>query len=391
MRTVYATSGLWEHVRLRFIANQQELCDCLVVCGSHILIVSVKEVEYKDTGDAVGWERWHRTAVDKSVKQIWGAERWLRVADRVLRKDGRTIELPPKQERFFHRLTVSLGGRGAVPLRWGDFGHGFVHLLDEYSLSQTFGELDTVSDFVSYLTACESLFRSGVRPLFSGAGAEDLLALYVRNGPYFGIASAAGRVPDTVIVTEGIWKSLLDDPGYIARNADMESSYAWDRLIEHYADDLLTDGMFDMHSKEVTKDELALIAMALQPRGHRANLADAFVEFLGPKCKKVASRVLVAANATAFVFLGGDSSDREHRARELALRCLVVRGRCDGHVTTVIGIATDKPTQEKRGHSSDILYLHLPDWTDEDDRKVEGIQADFGYFKNTKWPAKPRR
>jgi hypothetical protein len=51
------------------------------------------------------------------------------------------------------------------------------------------------------------------------------------------------------------------------------------------------------------------------------------------------SRV-VEANDTAFVFLGGDSNDREFRARELALRCLVVRGR-GKTVTTVAGIVTN--------------------------------------------------
>ncbi|WP_291987178.1 PEP-CTERM sorting domain-containing protein [Candidatus Accumulibacter sp. ACC007] len=33
MRTVYATSGLWEHVRLRFIANQDVLKAALVAAG----------------------------------------------------------------------------------------------------------------------------------------------------------------------------------------------------------------------------------------------------------------------------------------------------------------------------------------------------------------------
>lgn len=100
----------------------KELCDCLVVCGVHILIISVKEIEYRDTGDSVGWERWQKTAIDKSVKQIWGAERWLRVADRLIRSDGREVTLPPQKERRFHRLMVSLGGRGKVPLKWGGYG-----------------------------------------------------------------------------------------------------------------------------------------------------------------------------------------------------------------------------------------------------------------------------
>lgn len=364
----------------------KELCDCLVVCGAHVVIISVKEIGYQDTGDKIGWERWHKAAIDKSAQQIWGAERWLRTADRFERCDEREITLPPGKERKYHRVSVSLGGHGEVPLRWGDFGNGFVHVLDEYSLTEAFRELDTITDFVTYLSAAESLFERGIRPVFSGSGAEDLLALYVRNGPTFGLLAKDSAAPERVIITEGIWKGLVASPDYIERNKDLQSSYAWDRLIDHYAEDLLTDGMFDMHSKQVTKNELALVTMALQPRGHRANLADAFLEFLGPNGSKVASRAVVAANATAFVFLGGDSANRESRAQELALRCLVVRGKCP-NITTVVGIATDKPKEGKTGHSSDILYLHIPSWTEEDATKVDGIQRELGYFKDTKWPS----
>lgn len=61
----------------------------------------------------------------------------------------------------------------------------------------------------------------------------------------------------------------------------------------------------------------------------------------------------------------------------------MVRGRMPG-VTTVVGIATDKPRDGKKGHSSDIVYLHMPEWT-EDSEKVEGIQRDLGYFAKTIW------
>lgn len=365
----------------------KELCDCLVVCDQHLLIISVKEIEYQDTGDKVGWERWHRAAIEKSVKQIWGAERWLRIADRVLRKDGRMVNLPPRQARCFHRVTVSLGGRGAVPLQWGDFGHGFVHLLDEYSLEKVLGELDTITDFVDYLRASEELFARGARLVFSGAGVEDLLAMYVRGGASFGIVADDGRAPDTVVITEGIWDALVRDPEYLARKADLKSSYAWDALIEHFVADLLADGMFDMHSKDVSRDELALVAMTLQPRGQRANLAERMLEFFSPQCEKVAARVLVASNESAFIFMCGDSEDREQRSQELALRCLVARGRCDGYVKTVVGIATDRAMAGKRVHSADIVYLHLPTWSEENSKKIDGIQSDLGYFKNTKWPA----
>jgi hypothetical protein len=163
------------------------------------------------------------------------------------------------------------------------------------------------------------------------------------------------------------------------------SSYSWDRLIEHVVSDLLTGGLFDMHSKQVTTDEQALVEMARQPRGYRATLSDAFLQFLSPACANVAARLAIGANATAFVFVAGDHGEREARSSELALRCLVVRGRLKG-VTTVVGIATDRPQPGRRGHSSDILYLHVPQWSEEDSLRVANIQADLGYFKNMHWP-----
>lgn len=363
----------------------KELCDCLVVCGPHIIIISVKEIEFRDTGDTVGWERWQKAAIDKSVQQIWGAERWLRTTDRVIRSDGREVMLAPKSDRRFHRITVSLGGRGKVPLNWGDFGHGFVHLLDEFSLDAFFSELTTITDFVNYLLAVECIFERGFRPVFAGSGAEDLLALYVQKGENFGLFDSDASEPTLAVIQEGIWKALTEHPEYHARNRDLESSYAWDGLIEHFVEDLLTDGMLDMFHNEVTQNELALVAMAMQPRGYRAKLADAFLEFLQPTAKQVAARVVFAYRQTAFVFTAGDSSDRVLRARELMLRCLVVRGRCD-IVKTVIGIATDRPQAGKRGHSCDIVYLHIPDWDPTENAKIDQIQEELGYFENTQWP-----
>lgn len=52
----------------------------------------------------------------------------------------------------------------------------------------------------------------------------------------------------------------------------------------------------------------------------------------------------------------------------------------------MVGIATDKPKEGKTGHSSDILYLRMPSLTEADAEKVDGIQRDLGYFRNTRWP-----
>jgi hypothetical protein len=373
---------LWTHPNPKGKKNK-ELCDCLVVCGPHVIIISVKENEYKDTGDKTGWERWQKAAIEKSVSQIWGAERWLENVDEIVRYDGRKIALPKKDERQYHRVSVSLGGKGHVPLKWGDFGNGFVHVCDEYSVGVIFSALDTITDFVEFLTATESLVRSGVKLSFAGGGIEDLLALYLSRGHSFDIKPDSPHF-DRLIFLDDMWKGFSESEEYASIKKGLEKSYIWDQIIEFYVTDLLTDGMLDMHSKEVTKNELALVTMALQPRSARAVLAESFIDFLENPELKVASRAVKGYAETAFVFFVGKSSDREYRMKEIVLRCLVIRGRVPG-VTTVVGIATDRPGTSEIGYSSDIVYLHMTGWTTEDEERVVGIQTGLGYFKNIQW------
>ena len=355
----------------------KELCDCLIVCGNHIVIISVKDIQYKDTGDRAGWDRWVKAAIDKSASQIWGAERWLNSVESFTRHDGRQVELPEKEARIIHRVSVSLGAKRQLATKSGDLGNGIVHVCDEFSLGAIFGLLDTITDFVGFLTETESLIlRANV--IFSGGGLEDLLAIYINNNYSFPFKEA-----DLLIIDDTIFKGFIDSDGYKAQQLSFKPSYFWDNLIEHFTKDLLTDGMFDYETREVTDNQLALIQMALQPRGHRANLAEYFIEFLEKPELKVASRVILAYQNTAFVFLVGDSKDRETRVKELGMRCLVVRGRFP-EVGVVVGIATDRPG-ESNGHSSDLVYIDIPEWSNELEVQVQKIQDELGYFKNAAW------
>jgi len=367
---------LWTHPN-PIGKKEKELCDCLIVCGNHIVIISVKDIKYKDTGDATGWNRWVKAAIDKSASQIWGAERWIDSAKNFTRHDGRQVELPSNENRIIHRISVSLGAKRKILTKSGDLGHGIVHVCDEFSLGAIFGLLDTVTDFVGFLSEVESLIlRANI--IFSGGGLEDLLVIYLRNNYSFPFGKA-----DLLIVDDTLFKGFIDSEEYNAQQQSFKDSYFWDRLIEHFIKDLLTDGMFDYSTNEVTSNQLALIEMALQPRGYRANLAESFIEFLEKPELKVASRVVLAYQNTAFVFLVGDSSKREARVQELGMRCLVVRGKLP-NVKLVVGIARDRPSS-KGGHSSDIVYINIPEWTDELESQVQKIQSELGYFEKSAW------
>jgi hypothetical protein len=195
--------GLWSYPNT-FIDKRpagkgdgKELCDLLVVCGDHILIVSDKSIGWPSGNDTVlAWKRWYKRAILKSVEQIRGAERWLKTfPDRIFLDSKCTqrlpISLPPVDRRKIHGIVVALGAgearkkyfkakRGSLFIRpdiKGNF-HGvgenvtpfvigdvdpsgpFVNVLDDETLDIVLGELDTISDLTQYLGKKEREFQT---------------------------------------------------------------------------------------------------------------------------------------------------------------------------------------------------------------------------------------
>lgn len=246
-----------------------------------------------------------------------------------------------------------------------------------------FNVLDTISDFVRFLSESEALIRGGTRLLLHGGGLEDLVALYWNNGQTFQGGRFLGHKLNVMVLDGDLWEVTAKSPGFATFIKECAGSYRWDHLIELFADDLLTEGMFDMHSQQVTNNELALITMALQPRTYRTELSKCWAEFLQRPELNIAARVAQGGGGAAFVFTTEPSSDRKYRAAELTLRCLVVRGRFPG-VQTVVGIAIERPGSGA-GFAADIAYLYIPDWDDELEAKVVVIQRDCGFFPNAQW------
>jgi SEC-C motif len=358
----------------------KELCDLLVVCSPHVVIFSVKEIALKETGDpAKDWSRWHKKAIDESTKQIYGAERWIRSAERVSRADGSPgLLLPSKDELVVHRVAVALGGRGAVPYHQGDFGKGFVHVLDDTSLSVVLRELDTITDFVEYLAAKEALLA---RAKVDMAGQEeDLLAFYIHRGRLFPDGA------DMFVIGNDLWTGVTAKPEWKARKEADRESYLWDGIIEtlHELDDPSL-GREPLSSESETKDNLeaALRAMARENRFNRRILAQSFNEFMREAAaSKIRARISPSLSNVRYVFLASArDEDREARRKELLLRCFVARGLADFTGDTVVGLATER-YMPNAGFSMDAALLKKPEWTTDDQSALEGIQSDFGYFTN---------
>jgi len=363
--------------------KDKELCDCLIVCGNHVIIISVKECEYKDTGDNVGFDRWNKVAVNKSVSQIWGAERFLRKNEFVTRKDGRRIHLPTENERIYHRISISLGGKGKVYYKWGDFGNGFVHVYDEINLEIIFNELDTITDFVEFLIEVERFVNQKDFLFISDGSMEDLLALYLGNNNSLNLFNWDDPSKAAVFVDSNIWRGFSKSKVYLKYKKDIKNSYIWDQMIEDFLNQLSENKIFNFLDGSTSQNDSIFVEMALQPRFIRNELAKSIKEVLLNPQKKIKSRIRHGYFNTTFVFLFESSEKREQRSRELLLRCFVARGIVQD-VEKVVGIALDKIPGSKMGFSYDFIFLDLKSWSPENEIKKRMIQEEFGYFLNVK-------
>lgn len=356
----------------------KELCDILVVCEPDIIVFSVKEVAFKETGDEVGWERWRKKAIEESCSQISGAERWILANPGVITHDGRAGLPFPTSNRAVHRIAVALGSEGKVPMTFGDFGKGFVHVLDEESLCILMNELDTISDFVKYLIDKEAFYRAGKLTLFDGGGEEDLLAFYLTNGRRF------PEKADLIVLDDDLWKTFNKDPKVHAKRKLDEVSYVWDEIVEElhqtYLDsNFITDLPHISH--KLTDLEKAMRVMARENRFSRRLLSISLVDFLqNSRAQRTKSRLTDSSVLDArYVFLISDyDSNRKANLGELVGRCIVARG-LSRTKTKVIGLGVEF-SKKVEGSATSVCYLEITEWTAEWQEKMDYQQREFGYF-----------
>lgn len=353
----------------------KELCDVLIICEPDIIIFSVKEIDIKDSGNIeVDIERWIERAIDSSIKQVYGAERYIKGVDKIILKDNlTTIDLPQNVNWKFHRIAVAFGRGEKFPLRYGDFGNGFVNVFDEKSVQIVLQELDTIKDFINYLESKEKFIRDNKYPF--SFGEEDILAYFLSNNFSF------PQEADLVFFNHDLYEGLRKDKEYQKILSELEISYAWDKLIEKLIEDFNNGYLLN----DVTRSELELTIrqMAREDRNSRKLLSEQFIDFIGVHKKPISkSRIIKSMNDsdTIYVFLLGDYENRTERARELQLRAFVARSKFD--CKTVIGLATEK--YNSKGYSLDFSFSHYPEFSDEFRLKAKEISNDLGYFNNPK-------
>jgi hypothetical protein len=406
--------SLWSHAGVyRDQDGGKEVADLLVVFDDHVVIFSDKDCAFPDTGDAqVDWSRWYRKAIAKSAEQVFGAERWIGDhPDRLFLDRACTqrfpLPLPDPSAAKVHRVVVAhgvaercqrelrgSGGLRIIPDIVGaehvarpedggrrfaigqvDPARGYVHVLDDASLDTVMAELDTVSDFVAYLSEKERLILEG-RLLFAASEA-DLLASYlypIEGKDRSGFLDLPGV--DRLSISEGLWDAFDREPHRAARRDANAVSYLWDGLIEASAGSVIANTQYFATRPGIRGGADALRVPAREPRTARRLLSVAFRDLVldTPVRQNFrAQRILAPTEPDqpyyAFLLLSPTLSGfsrtkyREFRRYFLEGLCEVVKLEYPD-AEDIVGIATE--LGDAAGRSQDVVYRNARVFTEED-------------------------
>lgn len=355
--------------------KDKELCDVLVFCNPHIIFISVKEIEPTDSGNVnINWQRWKKTALEKSFNQLYGAERYLNSVNQLKLFDGSPgPKLPQVKDRIYHRVAIVIGGEQKMPLLWGDMGKGFIHVFDEISTTILMTELDTITDFVKYLSQKEEFYiRGNFGKLIFNGGEEDLLAFYLSNLEEF-------KTQGTLTILDGeLWNDYQVSEANKKWMDDIKDSVIWDNMIELLIEDF-RNGRMEV-GKEYENFEPVVRTMARESRYNRILLSKEFLDFINSP--KIRACPIASYSGIVYVFMSANRTEsREDRRAELDGRCLIIR-KYTPDIDTVIGIATEK-NDGKKGFSLDVVYLFKPKLSVEEEKKADEFIEKFGWFKNS--------
>lgn len=350
--------------------KNKELCDVLVVCGNYILIISVKDIQVSNhTDENIQYDRWVKKAVEDSAKQIYGAERFLDNVSEVFAKNRTSkISLPSIKERIILRIAIAFGSKNTFPLPYGNFGQGYVHVLDEETTSILLTELDTITDFTKYLIDKERFLKE---KYFSMPKESDFLAFYIQTG------LDIDEKVDSIISDGDLWDSYVESKEYAEWQKLLPQSYIWDYMVTQLHDYHISKGTSDERRNEL---EEAVRVINQEPRINRIELGGILDNAMHIKPN---ARMLKPINGAkhCYVIMPLTPKNWEGKEKELELRCIVARVE-NPSVEKVIGIGFGNNGNGKDCY--DICYHHIPELSEDFIAHAKEIQDELGYFKNPK-------
>ena len=334
-----------------------ELCDLLVVFDDRAIIWQIKDLKTDNLG------RYKKAEVQKNLRQLSGARRSLfdlRISIELENPRKGKERFDPETIKSVHLISVLMGHSDEPFPFLQVFKERMIHVFTREFADIALSELDTVSDFCTYLQRKEAI--DGDKDVLVHGGEENLLAKYLEDLHTF---SWMGNY-DHIVVAEDVWPSFSTLPRYLAKKESDRISHGWDSIINRAHDG--TSARYERVARELARPD------RFQRRGLSKAFYEAYSEFCGTKHQMI-RRVLKLEDTTyCFLFMEDGKGERKRRKAMLSLMCFVARGLYPEN-TKVIGIAT-----EAANASYDFCLRVQPTWTSKDERTKTKIQQEIGIF-----------
>lgn len=440
--------GLWSYPnpKIDTTPSPKELCDLLVVCGDNVLIFSDKHIEFnKNTDLLTAWKRWERKAILESIRQLRHAENIIRDhPEKILLndKDKFPLSIPSKDKIKIHLICIANGIKAACAAHYGknctgslqfsnlgevkelsrqelinlsekeresyiglqifkmrdyDRENTFVHVFDDFSFPFVLSELDTLTDFVNYLSEKELFIRSK-SVIYTGE--EDILLHYISNIDekrkcHTFLASKDSEI-DGVMFSEEDWDSFRKRPQYIAKQEANSISYFWDQLVQKNAFCTLNGITQKIFSSKPCDCDIALRYMALEDRFARRFFSNRLLASIknfpdNPMPKHYMSAFFsVATNGLMYIFLQTPRNNNEthdeylkNRRKDLEIYANCAKAKCESEkkvVNKFIGIATE-PIRLNEDVTTDIMLTEFSDWPAKEQEYWEESRKKLNIFR----------
>jgi hypothetical protein len=344
------------------LPNGKELCDLLVIFDQTAIIWQVKDLKIGENG------RYKKSEVQKNLRQLSGARRQLfdLKTPIELKNSRRTIEtFDPTQIKEIFLISVLLGeGEDFFPFV-ESIKRYTAHVFNKDFTQIILNELDTISDFITYLRMKEALIKDNKSVMIMG-GEEELLAFYLMNERSFSRIESATHI----LLQERSWIEFINSPSYKAKKEEDKYSYGWDDIINR------------AHEGS-SEYELVARELARPTRFERRFLGKCFLDawiIATEDDIHDSYRRIIPAKDTTYCFIFCDSDiPRESRISMLKVVCYVARGNFKQN-KKALGIATEKKIAPTCSY--DFCFLDFPNWTEENEKEILKLQKQFDILKN---------
>lgn len=216
------------------LGSKKEICDLLILFRDTMIILSVKNYEFKGN-----YERYFRSTLDKAVAQVAGAERRLHDTARklVIRHDELgEMEFDPSKYQNAYRIIVN---HSTAPLVYPGGrltgNNKYVHIFNWDAFLGVIRELDTIPDFIKYISERELIFLDKTVTIMNGT--EQQWEPHVQEAFFDYITNLIDKGPNFVLIS--------------GTESDLLADFLWNdrKFNKHFYDKSFNGGSFELDGK----------------------------------------------------------------------------------------------------------------------------------------------